>query len=280
MKNRSAIKKIVAALDLRPGDTVIEIGAGHGELTEEIISNFQFLISNEKLKIVAVEKDGGLAEQLRKKFTGVEVIEGDALKVLPQLCSKFHASCFKICGNIPYYITGKLLRILSGLENKPELCVLTLQKEVAERIAAAPPKTNPVRGREGSQRTSASNGMNRLAASVQFWAEPEIIARISRKDFEPPPEVDSAIIKLETRNMKHETRWAEKYYKTVKILFQQPRKTILNNLIAGEKLLPIKKEDLSEKLRKIGINPNDRPQNLSVENIIKISKLFNSASGP
>ena len=87
----------------------------------------------------------------------------------------------KIVGNIPYYITGKLLRIISELEHKPERTVLLIQKEVALRICATPPD------------------MNRLAASVQFWADAEIIAHVPRNDFSPAPEVDSAVVVLNAK---------------------------------------------------------------------------------
>ncbi len=179
LKNKSAIKRIVAGLDFYPGDTILEIGAGHGELTTEL------RVTNSELKIIAAEKDGELVNLLRVKFAqdkNMEIIEGDILKILPDIAGALGRKIenYKIVGNIPYYITGKLLRIVGELENKPSICVLTLQKEVAERIAAAPPK------------------MNRLAASIQFWAKPEILERLSRKDFEPAPEVESAILKLAT----------------------------------------------------------------------------------
>ena len=174
LKNRSVAKKIVAALELAPGDTVVEIGPGHGELTE-LLKREAWNV-NRNIKIIAVEKDRQLAEQLRKKFAedkNIEIIEGDALRILPELCSALHtsrstiqdshstlhASRFKIVGNIPYYITGHLLRTIGELPKKPSLSVLMVQEEVAERIAAKP-RMNPVRGREGPQRASASNGMN------------------------------------------------------------------------------------------------------------------------
>lgn len=265
LKNKSAIKKIIAALDLRSGDTVVEIGAGHGELTEGL--NNELRIKNYGIKMLAIEKDGELADQLKEKFVknkNLEIIKGDALRVLPSLIhnSSFLIHDYKFTGNIPYYITGKLLRTIGELENKPELCVFTLQKEVAERITAVPPK------------------MNRLAASVQFWAKPEIMGHISRKDFEPQPEVDSAIIRLTRTNAERTRTDAENYYRAVKVLFQQPRKTILNNLANCKAQIANSKEEITRALEQIGINPQDRPQNLSVDNILQISRLFNSTGQP
>jgi len=254
--NKEKIKKIIEVLELKKGDTVIEIGPGHGELTEKL------KVKSLKLKVIAVEKDKKLAGAIRnlieiqKLRNYVEIIEGDALKILLKLTKsyKLKTKSYKIVGNIPYYITGRLLRILSELENKPSLIVLTVQKEVAERLIAQPPK------------------MNLLAASVQFWAKPEIIGYISKKDFRPTPKVDSAIIRLSpTRANADSTQTnAENYYKLIKILFKQPRKTILNNLTMTM-TMTMTKDEIIEKLKKIDINPNDRPQNLTIKQIIKLS---------
>ena len=169
LKNKTKLRKIVEALELKDGDVVIEIGPGHGELTDELRS------ANHKLKIIAIEKDEELAESLKEKFKNnknIKIIEGDALKLLPQLTDdqrltiydkRLTTDNYKIAGNIPYYITGYLFRILGELENKPSLIVLLIQKEVAERVCARPPK------------------MSLLAASVQFWAEPKIISNVSKK---------------------------------------------------------------------------------------------------
>ena len=296
--NKDKIRKIVANLDLQKNDLVIEVGPGHGELTEKI--------RNERLdiRIIAIEKDKELAVDLKNKFKNcknIEVIEGDALKILADLINNLPASPklplrqrseasqrgerpttnnYKIVGNIPYYITGYLLRIIGELKNKPSLTVLTIQKEVAQRICVKPPK------------------MNLLAASVQFWAEPKIVDYILKKDFRPAPNVDSAIIKLATREIKYAIR-DKKYYDFIKILFKQPRKTILNNLLSADlrglesryarinvarhRSFTIAnyskqnlgwKEEFINELNKTGIKPTDRPQNLSMEKILKLSQCF------
>ncbi|MBI2033507.1 MAG: hypothetical protein HYT13_00170 [Candidatus Liptonbacteria bacterium] len=282
LKNKSAIKKIVGALDLRAGDIAIEIGAGHGELTLELIAYSLKLLerkqknSEDGIKIISIEKDPRLASNLElltsRKNCEIEIKTGDALKLLPGLAYQLKAISYKIVGNIPYYLTGRLLRNISELENKPELCVLTLQKEVAQRICAVPPK------------------MNRLAAIIQFWAEPKIIGFIPKTDFEPLPKVDSAIIQLKTRrpnttiipqlrynrsknkkNKKGLLAAENKYYKIVKILFQQPRKTVANNLVAALKMPRL---EVEKKLKKLSIAPNLRPQDLNLEEIVKMSAVF------
>jgi len=274
LKDKNALIKIEAALNLKSKDTVIEIGAGHGELTEELkaksakrkiqsgklkTESGKLEEKNEKrkigmggIKIIAVEKDSSLAELLKKKFEedeNVEVVEGDALKTLNSITNNLQQKKYKIAGNIPYYITGHLLKIISKLDNKPEICVFTIQKEVAIRMSAEPPR------------------MNRLAAAVQFWAEPEIIEYLPAKLFSPPPEVDSALIRLQVVGGRFKVD-AEKYYRMVRILFQQPRKTILNNLASG---LDLNRLEITKMLNKIGVSPSSRPQDMTIENIIELA---------
>jgi len=261
--NKNKIQKIVETLELKKGDVVVEIGPGHGELTEEIATSDK----RHEVKIIAIEKDEALAKGLKEKFkdNNIEIIEGDALKILTDLTYNFKSTTnnYKLIGNIPYYITGKLLRILSELENKPFMIVLTIQKEVAQRICAKVPQ------------------MNLLAAITQYWAEPEIIDYISKKDFQPAPKVDSAIIRLSPWiNAGHTQIDADKFYEFVKVLFKQPRKTILNNIQRSSfeynesKAKYTNKDEIVEKLQALGIKSQDRPQNLSIEQIRYLSTLF------
>jgi len=275
LKNKEKLRKIAAFLEIEKNDTIVEIGPGHGELTNELRK-----VDND-LRIVAIEKDAKLARLLKEKFStqkNIEIIEGDVLKILPELPKTYNLKpiTYKLIGNIPYYITGKLLRTVGDLITNYKLpitaVVLTIQKEVAERLCAHPPKMNP------PHRKCPMCGMNLLAASVQIWAEPEIVDYIPKKDFQPPPKVDSAIIKLRIRN--YESGIIENYYKLIKTLFKQPRKTILNNLINIKRFdiekidADVARSNLSKLLKKIGINPNDRPQNLGLEEIKKITRNF------
>jgi len=263
LKNKEKIRKIIKTLEIKDGDTIVEIGPGHGELTEFLVE--KFLAFSGRGELIAIERDKNLAVQLKTKFQNpnIRIIEGDVLKTLFQIPKALHLmpNAYKIIGNVPYYITGRLLRILSEIEPKPKFCVFTLQKEVAERICAKPQK------------------MNLLAASTQFWADPEIVDIISKKDFKPRPAVDGAIIKLRFKNyaafgeprLWRESRIKENYYKLIKILFKQPRKTILNNLIALDKS---RRSYYKVLLEKNGINPQHRPQNLSVEKLKKLAELL------
>lgn len=251
LTKRRILEKITAALCIKPKDTIIEIGPGHGELT--------LLLAQAGATIIAIEKDQKLVQLLKRKIGNgegrIKIYEGDALKILPKIFSSFQfpVSNYKLVGNIPYYITGHLLRIISELDKKPKSIVLTIQKEVAERIISQPPK------------------MNLLAASVQFWAKPEILGIIPKKDFKPMPKVNSAIIKLKPSQRMENGEWRmvkKCFYELIKTLFKQPRKTILNNLRGGG----LNQEKIKEIFGKLKINLSLRPQNLTMRQIIEISK--------
>ena len=254
LKDISVLRAIAEAVEPRPGETVIEIGPGHGELTKELALRCEFLgVSKRRCRIVAIEKDVLLAQQLREKFADnpeIKFVEGDALRLLPEITKSYQLSTknYAVVGNIPYYITGRFLRILGELEERPSRIVLTIQKEVAERIVAEPPR------------------MNRLAAIVQFWAEPRILRIVPRSAFRPEPDVDSAIIVLSTKQTTPKTIGFPAYVETARRLFAQPRKTVLNNLRASAPA-----SDVVRALQAVGVAPDLRPQDLAVQTITDIA---------
>ncbi len=237
-------QKIVDALDLSKSDTVIEIGPGHGEITEKLRGR------GGVVRIILIEKDSELIPQLQKKFQdkGMKIIEGDVLNILPKVVARLSGIRYKIVGNIPYYITGKLLRVIGELPHLPSITVLTIQKEVAFRIVANPP------------------GMNLLGASVQFWADPRVVALVPREAFRPKPKVDSAIIEIHTKKGGFGAR-ALNYYALVKILFKQPRKTILNNI------KPLGERGALAFLR-AQIDLSQRPQNITQEQLVRVAQML------
>lgn len=254
LKNKAAIKKIISALDLQPGDAIIEIGPGSGALTFPILEKCK----NLNCKIIAIEKDEKLAQSIQRlaDSKNLEIVIDDALKFLPKLTknSNLKAKNYKVVGNIPYYITGKLLRILSELESKPKATILMIQKEVANRITA----------KEGE--------MNLLAAAIQLWAEPKILFTLNPDDFNPPPKVESAVIQLIPKPEAGNKDITEDYYRLIKIVFKQPRKTLINNLKEGTGLA---REELEGLFLKLKIGPKSRPQDLSVEKIKKLAMIIN-----
>ncbi len=270
LRNEIILKEIADSLALKSGDVVIEIGPGHGELTGELLKH--------PITVVAIEKDAALVDFLTKNFQfpisnfqinpelqlpKLQIIHGDVLKALPSIIKnlklKIKNSNYSVVGDIPYYITGYLLRVLSETKQKPKIITLLIQKEVAERIVAEPPK------------------MNLLAAITQSWSVPNILRSVGRKEFSPPPKVDSAIITLIPRSLPSTlgAREAE-YYRFLRTLFKQPRKTIANNLTA-ESEFQMPKNELTQELKQINVNPGDRPQSLSLEDVQNLfKKLYNS----
>lgn len=263
LKNAAVLEGIVSAIAPAEGGRVIEVGPGHGELTMPLMR----AAKGNGGEVICIEKDRALAEELRT--LGVNVVEGDALALLPGIVARSGAEAkdYKIVGNIPYYITGKLLRTMSELDEKPTRAVLLVQEEVAERMCAAPPH------------------MNRLAASVQFWAAPHIALRVPRRDFSPPPDVDSAVIVLDAVSGAAGRRApspvdAMLYYRAVRAVFAQPRKTLLNNLAAIDNAnggvdaaqKERSKRDIAAILKNIGVDPASRPQDLDVTTLIAIAK--------
>ncbi|HTY39675.1 MAG TPA: 16S rRNA (adenine(1518)-N(6)/adenine(1519)-N(6))-dimethyltransferase RsmA [Candidatus Paceibacterota bacterium] len=246
--DRTVLGKIAAAARPPNGAILIEIGPGHGELTDELRRRYP------AVPLIAIEKDLTLAKTLatrRADDTLFKLQEGDVRQLLPSLVSERTApnKPYVVAGNIPYYLTGFLFRLLGELLPRPKCIVLTIQKEVAERVAAQPPQ------------------MNRLAASIQFWAWPTIKDIIPKKAFRPVPKVDSAILLLEPHPLSADDMPAEAYYELVRVLFQQPRKTILNNLCAR-----YPKDDVQHELERLGLDQNLRPQNLDTIAIRELAR--------
>lgn len=245
--NKNALKKIVGALEISDNDIIIEIGAGTGNLTQEILKKTS--------KVIAIEKDKSLVKLLKLKFENLspslQIIEGDVRDLLPLITKKIRN--FKIVGNIPYYLTGYLLRLLQELESPPSLIVFTLQREVAERIAAQPPR------------------MNQLAAIVQLWTYPEIIFYLKPKDFLPPPKVHSAVVQFQVKSSAERFKNEKEIIQLITRGFKQPRKTLLNNLSRG-----FDKNKIKKVLERLNLTEKTRPAELSVEMWITLFKNLNS----
>ncbi|PIR86872.1 MAG: ribosomal RNA small subunit methyltransferase A [Candidatus Harrisonbacteria bacterium CG10_big_fil_rev_8_21_14_0_10_49_15] len=257
LKNPEVIKKIVAGLKLKKGETVIEIGPGRGALTWPLFEQCKKL----SCSYIGIEKDVTLAHELATRMKNYEVrskgkyeiIAGDALRILPALILNSNflpLDRYAIVGNLPYYITGKILRTISELEHKPEQSVLMVQKEVGERLAAQPPK------------------MNLLAAATQIWAEARVLFEVPAKDFSPPPKVNSAVVELRIKPGELKKEGLESYYAFIHAAFKQPRKMLLNNLATG---LAMPKNQILEVFTNQGIDEKTRAQDLSVERLRQLA---------
>jgi len=261
---KEIIKRVIEAADLKPADTVLEIGPGLGTLTLELAKKAK--------KVIAVEKDQkmvGILKETLKAFENVEIIQNDILKIEEKnLFSPFARHLagsvienYKIVANLPFYLTAPVIRKFLESKNQPKEMILLVQKEVGQRICAKPPD------------------MNLLAVSVQIYAEAKIINYVSKKSFWPQPKVDSAIIKIvpleiKTCNHRISLRKRNLFFKIVKAGFSQPRKQLLNNL---SKKLGIGKERIKIWLSENNIQPFQRAETLTVEDWTKLTENFVSS---
>lgn len=221
LHDRQYLGRIANALSIKKGELVVEVGPGEGTLTAEILKR--------GARVVAVEKDRRLIPVLKEKFAGenFEVIEADALNYDPP------ASKYKLAGNIPYYITGALLKKFLGDMHQPQKLVFLLQKEVARRIAK-------------SKKESI------LSLSVKAYGTPRYIKSVPRGAFSPAPKVDSAILEIADISRKNFINAAheKKFFELVRAGFGKKRKLLKGNLrpLVGERtegLGNARAEDLS-----------------------------------
>ncbi len=242
--DKTVLAKIIEAAQLSKEDTILEIGPGLGILTEELAKHAG--------RVFAIEKDEKLVEILKEKFQknkNIEIISGDALKFES---FKLKIKNYKVVANIPYYLTAHLIRTFLESSNPPQAMTLMVQKEVARRICARPPE------------------MSLLAVATQFYATAKIQAGVSRKSFRPQPKVDSAIIKITPYPFLRQNQ-SKIFFKVVRAGFSQPRKQLINNLSRG---LKIDRAKIAETLKKIGLQPEQRAETLSVEDWKNLSKFF------
>ncbi|MFH1093066.1 MAG: 16S rRNA (adenine(1518)-N(6)/adenine(1519)-N(6))-dimethyltransferase RsmA [Candidatus Omnitrophota bacterium] len=247
LSNEQALGSITRTADLSISDCVLEIGAGIGNLSS--------LIAPRIGEFYALEKDISFRKILNKELSGFEnttIIFSDILKF--DLGSIFSGRKIKVIGNLPYYITSPILLHLLDQRKYIESIVITVQKEVAERIVAAP----------------GSKDYGRLSCLLQYHTNAKLIEIFPKHFFIPRPEVDSALIKMEILDKPSVKVKDEKiFFKVIKAIFLQRRKTLLNGLSnAGWNL---SKKDIEVILENLDIAPSIRGEKLSLSEIGRIS---------
>ena len=208
-----ALDVIVEAGELKPTDTVLEIGPGRGVLTEKLLAA--------RCKVLAVEKDDVLCELLKAKFK--EEIGSERLILINEdiLSYNLEAISYKLVANIPYNITGAILKKFLSSDNQPERMVLLVQKEVAERIVAK--KSKPFDSAQGKESI--------LSISVKIYGEPGYIERVLAGSFSPPPKVDSAVILISNISKERLAGMGEeRFFALLKAGFASKRKKLSSNL--------------------------------------------------
>ena len=242
--SRRARNALAHAAKIISQDTVIEIGAGLGAVTQEIARRAK--------KVIAIERDEKLCAALTDLFAetrNVKIACADALALLAAHPSLLTGAV--VVGNIPYKITGPLLRLLLDADPPPGRIVVMVQKEVANRIVAKPPH------------------MNLLALAVQHASYAARHALVEAKAFWPAPRVASAIIALEP--ISHDRNRDEALFKIAKAAFGQPRKQLLGSLA---KTLHTNRTELQKVLAACNVQPTRRPQELSLNDWHCLSKIL------
>jgi len=247
LNNPHYLRLIADAAEIKTGESVLEVGPGEGVLTRELLAR--------GARVVAVEKDRRLIPLLENKFSKeiaagqltlveADALEFDAEKVLPK--------AYKLVANIPYYITGALLKKFLSSEAQPSRCVLLLQKEVVERIARYGPKN----------KAAAKESI--LSLSVKAYGAPKFLAKVPRGAFTPAPKVDSAILVIAHVSKKNFSSAAqeERFFALVKKGFSSKRKLLLNNL----------GKEYSNILQNVGVSETARAEDLTLEQWLKLAK--------
>jgi 16S rRNA (adenine1518-N6/adenine1519-N6)-dimethyltransferase len=243
--DRGVLAHILAAAEISATDMVLEIGPGLGTLTQALAEHAQ--------RVVAVELDQKLVAILHDRLqvcSNVQIVAGDILALdIAELLTAEPASgpagcVYKVVANIPYNITSAVLRHLLEASIRPQLIVLMVQKEVAQRITARP------------------GDMSLLSVSVQFYGRPRVIRRVPAAAFYPVPKVDSAIIRIDPHpHLPLEPAEIEPFFAVVRAGFGQRRKQLHNSLVHG---LGLPAESIVEALAQAGVDGERRAQTLGV----------------
>jgi 16S rRNA (adenine1518-N6/adenine1519-N6)-dimethyltransferase len=245
--DQDELRKIISVSDLSGDEWVVEIGAGLGSLT--------YYLSQAAQHVIAIEYDERLVPVLELLFgrhENVELVAADILKLNLEDFVGDHP--YQIIANIPYNITSVLIRRLLESSNSPLRMILTLQKEVAERIVAS------------------QGQFSLLTLSVRVYGDPQIMGIIPAKAFYPQPQVDSTILRIDLHPSPIVSpELLPKFFQLAKIGFHQRRKQLKNSIAGG---LGIPKDLASEWLCLAGITPTQRPQELGVEAWVRLAEVL------
>jgi 16S rRNA (adenine1518-N6/adenine1519-N6)-dimethyltransferase len=233
--DENILARICDAADIGPQDIVLEIGPGLGALTRQLAARAG--------QVVAVELDDRLLPLLHEELAGcdnVRVVHGD---ILDQDLAALFSGPYKVIANVPYYITGAILRHLLSGAHKPEQVVMTVQEEVAGRITAVPP------------------AMSLLAVSVQYYGPVRRVMGIKAGAFWPRPDVDSAVVRIDILSDNADEAGEEVFFRIVRAGFSQKRKQLQKNL----RQLGHSREQIDAALQEAGIDGRRRAETLTLD---------------
>ena len=236
--NENVIQNIIRAISTKPGDHIVEIGPGLGVLTEQLLAT--------RAEVTAVELDRDLITQLEKKFPesiNLNLINADALTLN---YAEVHTDKIRVVGNLPYNISTPILFRLLESSSQIQDMHFMLQKEVVNRLAAQP----------------GTSAWGRLGIMIQYHCQVDNLFDVPPESFDPPPKVDSAVVRLTPQAPKTKVTSLDRLEKVVRIAFNKRRKTLRNAL-----------KDLytEQQIRELDIDPSLRPENLNLEQYISLA---------
>ncbi len=239
------LNQIIDVSDLKEKENILEVGPGIGTLTTALL--------NKKVNLKVVELDEKMISILNqlKSVYDFDIIKGDILKIyLEKELGKDFLSNYKIVANLPYNISSHFLRIFFETNFRPKKMILMLQKEVAERIVVKDKK------------------WSKLSLMCNYYSTPKIEFYVSKNNFYPAPEIDSAVISFsQIKKTKQELNW-----QLINFAYSSKRKTLVNNLSSG---LRIDKSILEQKITNLGFDKNVRAEKLNILDWSEISRAFN-----
>lgn len=254
--DRNVLRRIIEAAQLQEDDHVLEVGTGFGTLTAALAVRCKLVVTVEKDKKLA-----RIAGELLSPFANVKLIADDFLALeLPKVLeqgSNGHKGLWKVVGNLPYYVTKPILMKILSHRHLFELCVLTVQREVAERIAS----------RHGTK----AYGI--LSIAVQLFSDVELLFDISPKCFLPPPRVTSKVVRLRMLMApRYELVDETLFFEVVKAAFSERRKRIVNSLSSYAHRLGLSRKQIEDAIRTAGINPSERAEHISIDGYAKLAE--------
>jgi 16S rRNA (adenine1518-N6/adenine1519-N6)-dimethyltransferase len=242
------VRRIAEVADIEPGSLVMEIGPGLGVLTRELASR--------AARVIAIELDNRLAEHLEGQDLGkhVTIVRGDVLRIdLAQITS---GKPFQVVANLPYAVATAAIEHLLDTASRPTRLVIMVQREVAERMVAKPPN------------------MSILAVAIQFYGIPKIAFRVGSGAFIPPPNVESAVVRIDVReSMLLPESDHRGLFTVVRAGFGQRRKNLLNALSAG---LALDKESIRSALDEASIDTARRAETLTIDEWVQVYQVFST----
>lgn len=244
-------RKIVEELGAAPGETVLEIGAGHGELSQHLVGRVRLL--------VLVEKDDHLARELRDRWgerADVRVVHGDALEL--DLLAPFRAERpYRVLSNLPYAVASPLLFRILELTPPPRRIVVTVQKEVGERLAAEP----------------GTSAYGSLTVGVRVRAEVRVAFPVSRQAFRPVPDVESVAVVLEPDPGRIRRVPEPGLRRLTRAAFSRRRKQ-LQTILRGAPEYALDREEAVSVCEELGVEPRIRPERLPPDGFVELAELL------